>query len=189
MSYNQNIEVTPVHWKKFAAIYGDAWLNMWNQLATVKNEEARVSAVNGFMMTFTRAVGMSEVGAATMDESKVDEDVVGFIKPGVQSVAKSAPVDTGLNPSRAPPATGFGGEKKPYVSNGQPLQGDASEKQIATLERFATGKNREIKALLASRLGELDKADLSELTKDEASKLIDICFKKVNEQKAAKGGE
>ncbi len=191
MSYNQQTEVTPVYWTKYASIYGDAYLNMWNQLACIKDENARASAVNGYMISFARAMGMQELGTATMDDSNADAPVTSFVK---SVVGKTAPADTGMTNMPAPPKApsgSYGGqpnaEKKPYVSNGQPLQGSASEKQLSTLERFRDGKNTEVKSVLFSELGKLGRADVSELSKQEASVLIDKCFKIVNDQKAAKG--
>lgn len=189
LSYAQTTDVTAVYVKKHEAVFADVYQDMWNQMAFIKDEQARVNAVNGYMVSFTKAIGMQELGAVTMDDSKADVEVSQFARPmGGSTKSTEMPTPAAPKPTYNGGGSngGYGGEKKPYVPSGKPLEGDASDKQISTLEKFANGKNTEIKTIIFGQLAKWGKADISELTKQEASELINKAFAKVDEQKAKK---
>lgn len=189
MSYAQTTDVTAVYVKKHEAIFADVYQDMWNQMAFIKDEQARVNAVNGYMVSFTKAIGMQELGAVTMDDANVDAEVTQFARPMVNTSSKNTEMPTQSAPKQSY-SGGGSGEKKPYVANpNKPLEGDASDKQISTLEKFVNGKNTEVKTIVFSTLAKLGKAEISELSKQEASELINKVFAKIDAQKAAKNQE
>lgn len=191
MSYN-NLEVAPMFWSDHAGIFSNVYEHVWNSLAFIKDEQARVRAVNCYMVSFTEAIGMGMIGAVSMDEKLVKMD-------GFSSFAKvkSNPVPTTQTPVSNTPAgqKSLDGQpvtqdavRKPYVSNGKPLEGGISEKQLSSLRKFSSGKgNEDLKAIVFGMMAQFGKKDLEDLDKEEASQMLDKCFAVINTKKQAKG--
>lgn len=182
MSYmNDNVKVTPVYVKEYIEKYVDVYTQVYNSLGEIKEVPARVSATNGFMMSFTQAIGMDKLGAVSFDESLVGTtDGFKTFATFEKSVATAVPTSASKQTNFTPQAPAQDGGKTPYRSNGKPLEGDATEKQIATLEKFLNGKGDDLKKIVYGYLAKIEKASVDELSKQEASDLIDACFAKIN---------
>lgn len=184
MVYN-NQNVKPVYWKQHADVFSDAYQYMWNQMAFIKDDAARVSATNCYMVSVTRALGMDVYGAVSLDEKDVVESVESVMKQFAQVSTDSGTAQGGLVPparsqapaqAQAPQKQQYGGQKQ---SGGRGM----SPKQWETLTKFANSKNEAMKGTVYSFLANMGVADITELPAGEAYKLLQACFAILNADK------
>lgn len=185
MAYNnKNVEVTPLFRTQYRDLFAKEYEAMWNQLAFVTDEVARVRAVNSYMVSFTQALGMGELGAVSFDESLADQSAgfttfVKTVTPAPSSGSDSKPAynggqQGGYNRSQ-------GGYSKPAFS-GNSTDGP-SEKQLSTLNSFYSRKgNEEYRAMIDQFMMDFGKNSFEELTRKEISDIIGACFAKRNGQ-------
>lgn len=192
MVYVSDYTVSKVFWKNYIEKYTDVYNEVYNQMKEkYSDEQALQSSVATVMIAFTKAAGMDIPGVVTWDESEAvsDVDFKTFadlkVKPDVAKQAQaSAPASGGQK-------TFYGnksdGQKKPYTGPTDGLKGKASAPQINKINEFLNSNNAAVSDTAVDMLRELDVASPEELSKQDASNIIQACFNAGGKSKYQKG--
>jgi hypothetical protein len=183
MVYADSFDLTKVYWEKYLDIYLEVYRKVAENMNGLFDDEvAKAAAINTAMIAFTKAAGMDMTGVVSWDESLAGEtpDFVSFASP------KKAVAPTGgsfvktnvssASANSAPVADAGGYQKKTYDGPKQ-LTGPVSEKQVQIINGFLNGNNEKVRAVAEETLADLNVASPEEMSKQDASVLIDKCFK------------
>jgi hypothetical protein len=181
--YADNFDLTRVYWEKYLDIYLEVYRKVSESMNGLFDDEvAKAAAINTAMIAFTKAAGMDMTGVVSWDESLAGEtpDFVSFAAPKKATAPSGGSfvktgVVSGQSTTTATPATG-GYQKKAYDGPKQ-LSGPISEKQVQIITKFLNGNDDKVRAVAEETLADLNVASPEEMSKQDASTLIDTCFK------------
>jgi hypothetical protein len=172
MAYVDNYTLTTVYWKNYADKYMEAYNHFFNEMKDkYENEEALAAAVATAMIAFSKASGMDMAGVVTWDENAAGEtpEFTTFAK--VKTVS-SQPVGSQTSKPGFQKAGGFG---KPYTGPTE-LKGPASEKQVNKIHEFLNDSDAKVQRAVTEALAALDVASPEELSKQDASNVLQAGF-------------
>ena len=175
MAYPQDYDITNVYYTKWLEIYQDVYDKVYNTMKEKykKDEQALQSACATVMIAFTQASNMNMPGVITWDASAAGET------PEFKTFAtlkSSEGKSGGYQKSGGSGGYKGGGGYKKY-DGPKELKGEASQKQVDLLRSFLEDKNPAVSKLVADKMAELEISDPEEFSKQDASELIDSCFK------------
>ena len=194
MVYVNDYTVSKVFWKNYIEKYTSVYDEVYNQMKEKYSDEGALQAsVATVMIAFTKAAGMDIPGVVTWDESEAvsDVDFKTFADLKVKTEAAkqtSAPVNSGgQKPYYGNKTGGQDGQKKPYTGPTDGLKGKASAPQINKINEFLNSNNSAVSDVAVDMLRELDVASPEELSKQDASNIIQACFNAGGKSKYQKG--
>jgi len=172
MSYVESYTLTKVYWKSYMDKYFEVYEHVYNKMKELYSKEDSLSAaVATTMIAFSKAAGMDMAGIITWDETMVEgtPEFKTFVeqKAFKQAASTQAPVSGYQKP------TGF--QKQPYNGPTE-LKGPASEKQVSKIHEFLNDKDANVQKVVAEALAELNVAAPEELSKQDASNIIQAGF-------------
>jgi hypothetical protein len=170
MTYSDNYNITKVYWKNYVNKYMDVYEAFYNKMKDIYEDEAALAAaVHTAMIAFSKGSGMDMAGVISWDETLATADDAKF-----ETFAEPKARTGGYSPG---PQKTFGGgyQKKPYDGPTE-LKGPASEKQVNKIHEFLTDQDIKVQKTVSDGLAALNVADPEELTKQDASNLIQAGF-------------
>lgn len=185
MVYVSDYTVSKVFWKNYIGKYMSVYDDVYNQMKAKYDEESALqAAVATVMIAFTKAAGMDIPGVVTWDESEAvsDDDFKTFADLKVKTETAKQNYSAPATQSSGGQKTFYGnrggqdGQKKPYTGPTDGLKGKASAAQINKINEFLNSNNAAISDKATEMLGELDIASPEELSKQDASNIIQACF-------------
>jgi hypothetical protein len=177
MAYVDNYTLTTVYWKNYADKYMEAYNHFFNEMKDrYEDEQALAAAVATAMIAFSKASGMDMAGVVTWDENLAENptDFTTFAK--VKVVGTQSSSSGGYAPKGGYQKPGSsGGFGKPYTGPTE-LKGPASEKQVNKIHEFLNDQDAKVQKAVTEALAALDAASPEELSKQDASNVLQAGF-------------
>jgi hypothetical protein len=187
MAYPEDYEITKVQWKKYLGILDDAYETIWNQMKDryKKDEAALQAACATVFIPFINAANGNLPGIVTWDDKDSHENaefkVFATLKPRENKSGGYSKPSGGYNKP-----SGGGNYKKNY-NNDKPLEGEATQKQLDWVNKFLNDKqNAKVQKIAVDMLAEADVASAEELSRQQASDIMQACFDELNKTKGKK---
>ncbi|MFA7142931.1 MAG: hypothetical protein WC175_03000 [Candidatus Dojkabacteria bacterium] len=178
MVYTNDYNLTKVHVDDWIDIYCDVYQKVVQRMKEYYTEESALAAgVNTTMIAFAKSAGLEIPGIITWDTDGVKlEGFKSFADVKANAGSKFTKSENRYVPAeKSAPSDGF---KKKVYDGPKELTGNVTKNQLKYVNKFLDGENGDVARSIAEEFMAQSGVDSPEdLSKQDASSLIDACFK------------